>query len=345
VKLPVRILSEPPSEPVISVDGAFQAPGLNLSHWPGNSTPADLAHELSTGSALLYAGLAQDERARRAGDARAIVNNHYDTDGVLAIFAVRNPRAALEHAPALLAAAAAGDFYRWPDDRALALDLLVTHLGRPGDSPLGAEIEPLSGRDLHERLTHFLLEQLPSVLCARELPWPELWRAPLEDLRADRVDLADAHRAELPELDLTLWTAAPRARCSRAHLPAAGLDPGRHALFGESEADRVLVMTPSEQGVRCRLVISTRSWFDLPIPARLPRPDLTVLAARLNELGGTAPEQELAWRAQAPTNASPELWFGTRELQSFAEHNPALGSCSLAPDLIRTEICAALSAS
>ena len=45
MKLPVRILLDPevspedPGEPLLSVDGAWGAPGLNLSHWPGNKTP------------------------------------------------------------------------------------------------------------------------------------------------------------------------------------------------------------------------------------------------------------------------------------------------------------------
>ena len=50
--LPVRIVDGPPAEPVITVDGAIGAPGLNLSHWPGNTTPKELRHDLSTGSAL-----------------------------------------------------------------------------------------------------------------------------------------------------------------------------------------------------------------------------------------------------------------------------------------------------
>lgn len=38
--LPFRIQTEPGAEPLITVDGAFGAPGLELSDWPGNRTPA-----------------------------------------------------------------------------------------------------------------------------------------------------------------------------------------------------------------------------------------------------------------------------------------------------------------
>ena len=66
MNLPYRFQEEPGTEPVLSVDGYFGAPGLNLSHWPGHETPLDLRHDLSTGSALLFARLDEAERARRA---------------------------------------------------------------------------------------------------------------------------------------------------------------------------------------------------------------------------------------------------------------------------------------
>ena len=69
MKLPYRFQEEPGTEPVLSVDGYFGAPGLNLSHWPGNETPEDLRHDLSTGSALLFARLEPEVREERAAAA------------------------------------------------------------------------------------------------------------------------------------------------------------------------------------------------------------------------------------------------------------------------------------
>ena len=40
-----------PSADLVSVDGVAPV-GPNLSHWPGNRTPADLKHEVSTGIVL-----------------------------------------------------------------------------------------------------------------------------------------------------------------------------------------------------------------------------------------------------------------------------------------------------
>ena len=55
--LPLTVVSRRTSERLISVDGAWDQPGLNLSHWPGNATPPALRHDLSTGAALAFARL------------------------------------------------------------------------------------------------------------------------------------------------------------------------------------------------------------------------------------------------------------------------------------------------
>ena len=83
MNLPYRFQEEPGEEAVISVDGTFGAPGLNLSHWPGNTTPKDLRHDLSTGSALLFARLEPADRERRAAGCVAVAVGNSSHAGVL----------------------------------------------------------------------------------------------------------------------------------------------------------------------------------------------------------------------------------------------------------------------
>jgi hypothetical protein len=104
------------------------------------------------------------------------------------------------------------------------------------------------------------------------------------------------------------------------------------------------VITPRPDGALYRLVVSTRSWFDLPGVEPLPRPDLEALAARLNADEGLAPGAELAWRAQPAGGASPELWFGLAELEAFSEHNPALRASALEPGVVRRRVADSLRA-
>jgi hypothetical protein len=334
VELPVRIAGETSPEPVISVDGAWGAPGLNLSHWPGNATPRELRHDLSTGVALAFSALGIERRRELARGCVAIENNHFDTDGTCALFAVRHPELALPRRDALLEAAAAGDLFRHPSDRALAVGAVVEVYADPERSPIAAELAGLGDSGRFERATHALFAILPALFDGDLEPWRELWQPIVDATRAGRAALARAERDDLVHLDWTVW---------RAERPLDA-EPGRHALFGSTDADRVLVSAPRDGGCTHRFVLNTTSWFDLVTRSAQPRPDLAALAARLNELEGSDPGREAAWRAQATDSPSPELWFGSADHERFAEHCPALRPSRLAPAAVRREIAEALRA-
>ena len=340
--LPVRIVERPPAHPVVSVDGAFDAPGLNLSHWPGHATPRELRHDLSTGAALAFARLPAARRAELAAGARELVNNHYDTDGVCALFAVRHPAAALARADLLLAAARAGDFFAGGDERAFVLDAIVAGVADPERSPL--DLAGLAPLERHQRAVEHLLERLPALLDGEVEPYRALWERPLADLRADKADLARCARDELAHLEWTVHTAPQGAVSSRAGAPPL-FDPGRHALFETGAEDRALVVGPAAAGATYRLVLNTVSWFELATRAALPRPDLEACAGRLNALEGSAPQAERAWRAQPTASPSPELWFGARDHALFAEHaGDVLAPSALAPAAVRRVLADALRA-
>jgi len=337
MNLPVRIDPEPSEEPVIAVDGAWGAPGLNLSHWPGNTTPEPFRHDLSTGCALRFAALPTSEQERWAEGCTAIQNNHYDTDGTCALFALARPDEARPRAERLLAAARAGDFFETPTEDAFRLDRIVTNLADPDRSPLD-----LGGADdvaRWQRATEHALEALPAWLDGRYDGYESLYAPELERLEVDRADLARATRDELVHIDWAIHT-APAA----SDPTGRPFDPGRHALFGSDPCDRLLVVAPTGAGTTYRFLVSTRSWFDLVTRTALKRPDLATLAERLNELEGTKPTDGVAWRAQSSSGASPELWFGTEGHASFAEHAPVLRPSGLAPTTVRGAIADALRA-
>jgi hypothetical protein len=330
-ELPIRILEGLPAEPVLSVDGAWGAPGLNLSHWPGQKTPPELRHDLSTGCALAFSRLSEARQQELARGCTAIANNHYDTDGVLAIFALARPAQALAQSEFLLQAAAAGDLFRFPNERAFALDALIGALAEPG-SPWEALCSGKSGRAKHEILVRELVERLPWILAGGLEELGALWKPQVERLRADVEALRGAAKDEIVHLELAVWSSD------------RPIDPGRHALFGTSERDRALVLAREAGGTRARLVLNTSSWFELVSRPALPRPDLAALAARLNALEQLEPEAQLAWRAQPTASPAPELWFGRAELESFAEHNDVLASSRLDPVLIKRTVLESLRA-
>jgi hypothetical protein len=335
MNLPVRILDKAPREPVLSVDGACYAPGLNLSHWAGHATPAELRHDLSTGSALLFAALAAERRAELARGCTAIVNNHFDTDGLCSLFSVRYPEQAIARRASLLEAAACGDFFQFPSEKAFVIDAIVGGFVDEERSPWRADFAGLDRRARYELAAHRALPVFAEILDGAVESYVSLWEAPLAILRADLAELSRAARDELTHLDFTVWTGPG----------AESFDPGRHALFGSSPSDRQLVIGPGPRGATYRFLIGTFSWFDLVTRDAQPRPDLVELCARLNELEGTRAEADVAWRQQDVQGASPELWFGSADFETFEEHAaPVLKPSALDPLRVKAEVLEALRA-
>ncbi len=335
MNLPIRIVDALTTERLVSVDGAWGQPGLNLSHWPGNTTPPELRHDLSTGIALNFARLDAARRKEMAAGCVALANNHVDTDGICALYAVAHPAEALARADRLLEAAEAGDMFRVPSERAFQVDATVIGHFDAEKSPWRDRFAGLGDRERREFVTRELVARFGEILDGDGEEHADLWRPELEALRADLADLARAQRDDIVHLDVAVFTAPDGARASRSAPASSWFDPGRHALFGTTRADRALVIGPRGAGATYRFVVNTTSWFQLASEPRLARPDLAALATRLNELEGTDSASDIAWHAQATASPSPELWFGHAQAAMFAEHAPLLELSRLAPKTVK----------
>lgn len=337
MKLPVRYQVEAGAEPVISVDGAFDAPGLNLSHWPGNRTPAPLRRDLSTEIVLAFVMLPESEQRELSTGCIAIVNNHFDTDGNCALFALRYPELALPRARALSEVAAAGDFFQGRSEHAFVVDCIVSALVDLERSPIAGLLRGLDelARDL--RATEFLFAEFPRLLDGDTQHFLPLYEAELAALRADSLDLERATKDDITHLDLCVWTAPLNFSSSRATTGKV-FDPGRHALFSGAARDRALVIGPQRDGTTYRLVLSTYSWFDMVTRTSLPRAALEELARVLNEQEGVNDQADVAWRYKPSSTPSPELWFGREQPDLFAEHSAVLEPSRQSPASVRRTI-------
>lgn len=115
----------------IACDGRVPGAALELSHWEGNATPEALRRDTSTGIALAFVS----SKAASVWDDATVVNNHFDTDGLLSVWTLLDPEAALARASLLVAAAEAGDFDAWPEDvRGLWIEMAVDKLAEPAAS-------------------------------------------------------------------------------------------------------------------------------------------------------------------------------------------------------------------
>src|SRR5213594_4283424 len=176
--------------PFLCVDGVVEG-GLNVSHWPGNRTPAHLKADTSTEMALR---LARDPgRDDWLGGVSVVTNNHFDTDGLLSVFAVLRPEEALRHEKEMIQAARTGDFGEWTTPEALKFDAVVSAYDDGQRSPIASEI---SGRPEYERyqiIYDRLLSALPDLLSGAAAH-KELWSSRLQAYMRSMMRMKDVAR-------------------------------------------------------------------------------------------------------------------------------------------------------
>jgi hypothetical protein len=284
----------------IVVDGApLPSTLLTLSHWPNNQSPPSLRRDTSTATAFAYLDSSHLHQA-----VPWVTNNHFDEDGLFSMYAIIEPRQALEHRGLLIAASLAGDFGVVTERDAARLCFVIERLSDPETSLLPAET--FDAPDRVAALYPAMLEALPAVLRDCRDAWPrygDLWAAQDEHLAASRTLLADGvvTIVESPELDLAVVRIPThlRRRPARRYLAdeLAAVHP--FAVNSATKCSRILRV----QGQHYEFEYRYESWVRLAT-RRVPlRVHLDGLAGRLNELERKSPE----WVAQSPMDTVPRL--------------------------------------
>lgn len=297
----------------LSVDG-MSPTGPNLSHWPGNRTPAAYKADLSTGICLRFAAAPKSEREDFLQGAEAVLNDHYDTDGFGSLLSILRPGFAAGHREQLLRAAGTGDFGVFIDEAAFAVDRSILHLAAP-HSPVAGEFAGLAGADKMLARYRWLIDNAALLL----EDWPRfgaLFQAELGQVLED-LERPDIQVRSLPELELCLIR-------SRGAVHRMALNTLAGSCY------RVLHSAESEDGWRFRYHDRTESWFELATFAPLGRKDLRPLAGRLQELW-TSREGPARWCADAPDQPIPELYHGIDAPQEYGSVTRELSPLQLDP--------------
>ena len=253
--------------PFLCVDGVVEG-GLNLSHWPGNRTPTHLKADTTTEMAIR---LARDPgRQAWLGDVEVVSNNHFDTDGLLSVWAVLHPEEALRHERALVQAARTGDFGEFTTPEAFKVDAVVTAFDDDRRSPLAGEIRGLPEHERYQLLYDRLLGLLPELLHDAS-HHKALWAEPLQSLLRSLMRIRDVARVR--EHD-------------SAHLTVieAGEPLDRMARFNVARHHRVLTATRRGDGWTYEMAFQIFSWFETVTPPRGGRFDLSGVAPELDRL-------------------------------------------------------------
>jgi uncharacterized protein DUF6687 len=256
--------------PNVVVDGsANRSTVLTLSHWPGTDCPTELQADLSAQMAFRYL----DEGARRHGEARVVTDNHFDEDGVVAMFALVDPATALAQRELLIDVARAGDFGCFRDRRAARMSMVIA-----------AWAETLDTVSAY-RHTLPLLGTLATALEDHR----ELWVEDDEHLtRSERAIVDGVVRLEDdPTLDLAVVTTPVD------HVP--------HPMAVNNRTTCLRVATV--QGRQLQLEYRYETWIRLRSRAPMPRVELGGLAQRLSELEPDGVE----WAADPVDALTPRL--------------------------------------
>jgi hypothetical protein len=282
---------------------------LCLSHWPGIGSPSEFAADLSAEMAFRYL-----HSFDRHESARAVSNNHFDQDGLVGLFALVAPAAALVRRDELVEVARAGDFAVTSSRTAARISMVLSAYADPQRSPLPGL--PDDYDDLTAALYDDLLGRL-GELCDRPDSYRELWAE--EDATLTESEDALASGAvtitEVPELDLAVVQLSERAPRKGGHRFAGQWVSGLHPMAINNATHRGALLTV--RGHHYGLAYRYESWVQFRSRPVRPRVDLALLAERLNAeeaaAGGTA-----RWAAQSVSALTPTLSPGSGEESSLA---------------------------
>ena len=283
--------------PNVVVDGSPTASTrLTLSHWPGSPTPVELLDDLSAQIALH----ALDHPALFDG-VEAVSNNHFDQDGLMSAYALLEPEAAIARRDLVIDVAAAGDFATFHDRAAMRIAMAIAAFDDPRRSPLPAAVF----EDGYEAQCAALYAAL-LPRCTALLDDPESVRSLWEDEDAhlshslDAIDLGTVALHDEPDLDLAVCVVpeswAERAATRFTIARSGALHPA--ALPNRTSCMRLLVSHGRAHRLECRY----ETWVMYRSRELTPRPDLRLLAARLDEVEGRA-----TWHADGPGGLTPAL--------------------------------------
>jgi hypothetical protein len=255
-----RAYAELTDVPHVVVDGSAQ-PGtvLTLSHWPGAATPAPLRADLSAEIAFAYL-----DHPELHVEARFVTNNHFDQDGLVGVYALTEPDAALAHRDRLVDIARAGDFSCFHDRDAARAAIAIAALGYAGE----ADAYPA------------VLAELPRILADVDA-YREHWAEQDEHITLTEQAIADGTITitEDPELDLAVVRVPPTwsERIVQQFMFTERHVAHTYAVYNATDRFAVVTLGAGPPELRYRY----ETWIQYCSRRPRPRVDLTAVATDL----------------------------------------------------------------
>ncbi|HXI23981.1 MAG TPA: DUF6687 family protein [Pyrinomonadaceae bacterium] len=311
--------------PKLSVDGTVDN-AIHFSHWNGNKTPASVKADTSTETVLNVVAAPNRNELTRSID--LVTNNHFDTDGVLSVWAMLTGERALDLRDRLVAAAEAGDFSEFSSTDGVRASIVIQGSDSPIDKSGSPLAQQIAGRPITDEAQQYVLV-LPHIehVIKHTNQYEPLWRESWKKIETalDSFAKDESLVEEFADAKLSLITLAPTI------FGPAGFDPQQHsapftAISHHAHGELFLIATPLNGGWAYRIDYPYYSWAETVVRPKIKRRDFTSLVAQLNKL-----EQ----------NNHGDWRVDTSELSSamkFSDSENRLAASRLTPDLAAKQV-------
>jgi hypothetical protein len=308
--------------PKLSVDGTVPN-SIHFSHWQGNETPLELKADTSTEIALnLVASPERDELTRGI---ELVTNNHFDTDGVLSVWALLEGERALSLRERLIAAAEAGDFSEFKTADGVRASLVIQGSDQPlpNESILSPLANQLAGRVVTDEAEAYglVLPEVERVL-TRTDDYEPLWRAMWKrvEVATESFERGQSGVEEKKDSRLSVVTLAPEI------YGPEGFDPARHAtpltaISRYAHGQLFLIAIPARgEGWFYRIDYPYYSWAETVVRPRIRRHNLSQVVEELNNMEGTAGKG--LWRVDSNELASAAKYLDRNNAPAISKLRP-----------------------
>jgi hypothetical protein len=269
--------------PKLSVDGTVDN-AIHFSHWNGNRTPQSVKADTSTETVLNVVAAPNRNELTRSID--LVTNNHFDTDGVLSVWAMLTGERALDLRDRLIAAAEAGDFSEFSSVDGVRASIVI----QGSDSPIDKSGSPLAqhvaGHPVTDEAESYVVT-LPHIehVIKHTGQYESLWRNSWARIETalDSFAKGESRVEEFDDAKLSVVTLAPTI------FGSVGFDPAQHsapftAISHHAHGELFLIATPFNGGWAYRVDYPYYSWAETVVRPKVERRDLSLLLERLNEM-------------------------------------------------------------
>src|SRR5437588_9705746 len=311
--------------PKLSVDGTVDN-AIHFSHWNGNKTPASVKADTSTATVLNV--VAAPNRKELTHGIDLVTNNHFDTDGVLSVWAMLTGERALDLRDRLVAAAEAGDFSEFSSVDGVRASIVIQGSDSPIDKSGSPLAQQVAGRPVTDEAESYVAT-LPHIehVIKHTGQYESLWRDSWTRIETalDSFAKGESRVEEFDDAKLSLVTLAPTI------FGSVGFDPQQHsapftAISHHARGELFLIATPMNGGWAYRIDYPYYSWAETVVRPKIVRRHFSSLMARLNELEKNSIAK---WKPDSSEMASAA---------KFCDQNGKLAASSLQPDLVATQL-------